>query len=42
MKYEGFNPNEPESYIIFEFMANEFLDQSVRFAMVQNQLVSNS
>ena len=42
-KYEGFNPNEPESYIIFEFMANEFLDQSVRFAtMVQNQLVSNS
>ncbi len=43
VKYEGFNPNEPESYIIFEFMANEFLDQSVRFAtMVQNQLVSNS
>jgi N-acetylmuramoyl-L-alanine amidase len=26
VKYEGFNPNEPESYIIFEFMANEFLD----------------
>ena len=43
VKYEGFNPNEPESYIIFEFMANEFLDQSVKFAsMVQNQLVSNS
>lgn len=43
LKYEGFNPNEPESYIIFEFMANEFLDQSVSFAtMVQNQLVSNS
>lgn len=43
LKYEGFNPNEPESYIIFEFMANEFLDQSVNFAtMVQNQLVSNS
>lgn len=43
VKYEGFNPNEPESYIIFEFMANEFLDQSVNFAsMVQNQLVSNS
>src|SRR5690554_5780107 len=43
VKYEGFNPNEPESYIIFEFMANEFLGQSVNFAsMVQNQLVSNS
>lgn len=43
VKYEGFNPNEPESYIIFEFMANEFLDQSVNFAtMVQNQLVINS
>src|SRR5690554_492245 len=43
VKYEGFNPNEPESYIIFEFMANEFLGQSVDFAtMVQNQLVSNS
>ena len=43
VKYEGFNPNEPESYIIFEFMANEFLDLSVYFAsLVQNQLVSNS
>lgn len=43
VKYEGFNPNEPESYIIFEFMANEFLDRSVNFAsLVQNQLVSNS
>lgn len=43
IKYEGFNPNEPESYIIFEFMANEFLDQSVRLAsLVQNQLVLNS
>ncbi|MDD2298476.1 MAG: N-acetylmuramoyl-L-alanine amidase [Fermentimonas sp.] len=43
VKYEGFNPNEPESYIIFEFMANEFLDQSVQLAsLVQTQLVSNS
>ena len=43
VKYEGFNPNEPESYIIFEFMANEFLDLSVYFAsLVQNQLVNNS
>lgn len=43
VKYEGFNPNEPESYIIFEFMANEFLDRSVYFAtMVQHQLVTHS
>ncbi|MDR2816767.1 MAG: N-acetylmuramoyl-L-alanine amidase, partial [Proteiniphilum sp.] len=34
VKYEGFNPNEPESYIIFEFMANEFLDRSVSFASI--------
>jgi N-acetylmuramoyl-L-alanine amidase len=43
VKYEGFNPNEPESYIIFEFMANAFLDRSVYFAsVIQNQLVTNS
>lgn len=43
VKYEGFNPNEPESYIIFEFMANEFLSQSVYLAtLVQNQLITNS
>lgn len=42
-KYEGFNPNEPESYIIFEFMANEHLDRSVYFAtLVHNKLISNS
>lgn len=43
VKYEGFNPNEPESYIIFEFMANEFLSQSVYLAtLVQNQLITSS
>lgn len=42
-KYEGFNPNEPESYIIFEFMANEHLDQSVYLAsLVHSRLVNNS
>ena len=42
-KYEGFNPNEPESYIIFEFMANVHLDQSVYLAsLVHNQLVNSS
>lgn len=43
VKYEGFNPNEPESYIIFEFMSNAFLSQSVYLAtIVQNQLVTGA
>lgn len=43
VKYEGFNPNEPESYIIFEYMTNAYLSQSVYLAtLVQNQLVTNA
>ncbi len=30
--YEGFNPNVSESYIIFEFMQNKHMEQSVGFA----------
>lgn len=42
-KYQGFDPNEPESYIMFEFMADQYLQQSVSFAsLVQNRLVNNS
>lgn len=42
-KYQGFNPNEPESYIMFEFMADQHLQQSVSLAtFVQNRLVNNS
>lgn len=42
-KYQGFNPNEPESYIMFEFMTDQYLQQSVYFAsLVQNRLVNNS
>lgn len=42
-KYQGFDPNEPESYIMFEFMADQYLQQSVSFAsLVQNKLVVNS
>ncbi len=42
-KYDGFNPHEPESYIIFEFMANQFLEQSVYLAsLVQNKMVHHS
>lgn len=37
-KYEGFDPNSTESYIIFELMQNAYLDQSIRVAsLVQDQ-----
>ncbi len=37
-KYEGFDPNQPESYIIFELMQNVYLDQSILAAsLVQEQ-----
>ena len=39
-KYEGFDPNSSESYIIFQFMVNHFAEQSNNFAsMVQKELV---
>lgn len=31
-KYEGFDPNSAESYIIFEFMSTKYMDQSLEFA----------
>ena len=31
-KYEGFDPNSTESYIIFEFMNNKHLEQSISLA----------
>ncbi len=37
-QYQGFDPNSPESYIIFSLMQNTFLGQSLNFATyVQNQ-----
>lgn len=37
-KYEGFDPNSTESYIIFELMQNVYLDQSIEVAsLVQDQ-----
>jgi N-acetylmuramoyl-L-alanine amidase len=39
-KYEGFDPNSSESYIIFEFMQNKFVEQSINLAsLVQKELV---
>ncbi|GAB6011616.1 N-acetylmuramoyl-L-alanine amidase [Viscerimonas tarda] len=31
-RYQGFDPNSPESYIIFEFMTNKYMEQSLEFA----------
>ncbi len=37
-QYEGFDPNSPESYIIFSLMQNTYLSQSLNFAsFVQEQ-----
>jgi len=39
--YEGFDPNSPESYIMFELVQDEYLEQSVMFASsIQDQLSS--
>lgn len=36
-RYEGFDPNSPESNIIFEFMTDKYMEQSLQFAsFVQN------
>jgi len=37
-RYEGFDPNSPESYIMFEMVQDEYLDQSITIgAYVQEQ-----
>lgn len=42
-KYEGFDPNSSESYIMFELMQNEYLEQSRLFASeIQNSIISNT
>lgn len=41
VKYEGFDPNSVESYIIFQFIQNKHLDASIELAdLVQKGLVS--
>jgi N-acetylmuramoyl-L-alanine amidase len=38
-RYEGFNPNDPESYIIFSLLQNAHLEQSLTLAsLIQQQL----
>ncbi len=37
-KYQGFDPNSVESYIMFEFMQDQYIDKSLQFAsLVQDQ-----
>ena len=40
--YEGFDPKDPESYIIFSLMKNAFRDQSIKLAsLVQDEYVGS-
>ena len=40
--YEGFDPNNPESYLIFNLMQNAHFEQSIAFAsLVQQQFIKN-
>ena len=42
-RYAGFNPNSAESYIIFEFMQDQYMKQSVSLAtMIQQQYTSTA
>lgn len=42
-KYEGYDPNSPESFIIFSLMQNSYFDQSLMFAsMVQDEMEKGS
>lgn len=42
-KYEGFDPRSPESYIIFEFMTNKYMEQSYEMAnFVQGEFKRNT
>ncbi|MDD4198758.1 MAG: N-acetylmuramoyl-L-alanine amidase [Paludibacter sp.] len=39
-RYKGFDPNSVDSYIMFEFMMDKYLDNSISFATyIQNQFV---
>jgi len=33
-RYEGFDPNSAESYIMFEFMQDNYMNQSIQFASI--------
>lgn len=40
--YQGFDPKDPESYIVFSLMKNQFRDQSIKLASyMQNEYVKS-
>jgi N-acetylmuramoyl-L-alanine amidase len=42
-KYQGFDPNSAESYIVFEFMQGQYIEQSIHLAsLVQNQFTNEA
>lgn len=41
-RYEGFDPNSAESYIMFEFMQDNYMNQSIQFASTLQRKFSNS
>ncbi len=42
-KYSGFDPRSVDSYIMFEFMQDKYIDKSIEMAtLVQNQFTRNS
>ena len=42
-KYEGYDPSSPESFIVFSFMQNSHLEQSLYFAsLVDNELTTRA
>ncbi|MBP1637810.1 MAG: N-acetylmuramoyl-L-alanine amidase [Bacteroidetes bacterium] len=42
-KYQGFDPSSPDTYIMFEFMQDKYIDKSIELAStIQNQFVQAS
>lgn len=41
-KYQGFDPNSVESYIMFEFMQDQYIDKSLQFATLVQQEFSGT
>ena len=41
-KYQGFDPNSVESYIMFEFLQDQYIDKSIQFASLVQQQFSGT
>lgn len=41
-RYEGFDPNSAESYIMFEFMQDNYMNQSIKFASILQRKFNNA